>query len=127
MKKILWLSDRDAIIRHADKLAMKLFFESFHYISEKRGLKRAVPEIFLSDPDKLLADGTFKGILRLPDYLSGILADLDLETGKTSVPKAAEGMVHLLSDNEKIMVFHIFHQDGLLRSGRMLTQLKTST
>ncbi len=30
-------------------------------------------------------------------------------------------------NNEKIMVFHIFHQDGLLRSGRMLTQLKTST
>lgn len=124
VKNILWISDRDSILRHADKFAMKLFNESFYYILDRRGVQNNSVRINLSDSEKLAASGSFAGILRLPDYLSGILSDLDLSTGKTSKPKASEGMLNWLSDNEKILVFKIIHHNGLLESGRMLTTMK---
>lgn len=124
VEKIIWFSDRDKILGLADNFAMMYFHECFWFLQERRNMKNDEVKIYITDAERYGRLKMYEGILRLPDYLCGILSDLDLETGIPEKPKSREGMINLISDNEKILIFRITHRNRQLKIERVLSTLK---
>lgn len=110
--QISWISDRDALIELADNFAMVFADRSFLNLSHIRNISTREVDFFLSDPNEYGGWSEFEGVLRIADYLCGIISSMDPATGLPSQGKALEGMREWIADNEKISIFEVTQRDS---------------
>lgn len=83
--KVMWISDRDAIIDKYDGFAFDFMYLMFSLLPEEKHLSKNLFD-FIFNPPEPTGYNFFDELIRIPDYVAGTLASIDLED-KTQIAK----------------------------------------
>lgn len=110
-----WFSDRDEINDVADHYASDLFNIQFNAYLKNRNCQ------FISSRADSNTDDWYGDFIKIPDFISGTLADFDLETKNVSHKKFLPVLRDLICDNERnVFIFEInFKSDNTLECSRI--------
>jgi hypothetical protein len=123
---IAWISDRDALIERFDGFVYDLAYFMFvaEYYKEfpvtDNGTKIVLdkPQFFFPIPPKSGAN-EYDELIRIPDYLAGTLADLDIDANKFSKEKYYTILHRSLVNSNNHVIIHV-QNSGLNLSTRRL-------
>lgn len=115
-----WITDRDALVERHDGIVFDLAYLYFLLLrskemaSSKDGQDRMIldkPKFFFELPEK---EGRhrFDELVRLPDYLAGTMADLDMKTLSFSREKFGTMLDEVFIDSMNSGVVHVFAKDA---------------
>ena len=76
--KVMWISDRDAIIDKYDGFAFDWMHSIYSLFPEDKYLSNQVFD-FIFNPSEASGHNFFDELIRIPDYVAGTLASIDLE------------------------------------------------
>nr|WP_315203576.1 hypothetical protein [uncultured Flavobacterium sp.] len=79
--KVMWISDRDAIIDKYDGFAYDWMFSMYNLLPTDKHLSKE-PFEFIFNPSEASGHNFFDELIRIPDYLAGTLASMDLNDCK---------------------------------------------
>lgn len=86
--KVMWISDRDAIIDKFDGFAFDWMFLMYSRLPEEKHLSNHNFD-FIFNPPQPTGHNFFDELIRIPDYVAGTLASIDLED-KTQLERMLE-------------------------------------
>jgi len=102
VEHLVWIPDRDRINDVEDYLSANIFAGIYNYLTKKNirlGLGKAASE----------EDKWFKEFIRIPDYIVGTLADVDLENLSVSSLKFAAMLTDYFKGNaQNNLVFKLW-------------------
>ena len=118
-----WFSDRDEINDVADKLSLDLFNIQFSETLINTDCK------FVVAPASSRDDEFYEEFVRVPDYITGALADYKVDTDEITHDKFAPVIRDLIADNTRnVFVFRlVFDQLVGLSCSRILFSKKPET
>jgi hypothetical protein len=121
-----WFSDRDEINEVADNFSIDLFSIQFAEHLLKWDCK------FAAAPAKSVDDEWYAELIKIPDFITGAIADYDLSNNQVSHKKFVPLFHDLICDNDRnIFVFRLtFNEDSSMACARVLFHkelLKTKT
>lgn len=76
--KVMWISDRDAIIDKFDGFAFDYMYLMYSLLPEEKLLSKNLFD-FIFNPPEPTGQNFFDELIRIPDYVAGTLASIDLE------------------------------------------------
>jgi hypothetical protein len=76
--KVMWISDRDAIIDKYDGFAFDWMHSIFSLFPEEKYLSNQIFDLIFN-PSETTGNNFFDELIRIPDYVAGTLASIDLE------------------------------------------------
>lgn len=110
-----WFSDRDKILSTHEGIINDIYDTSFyllrkHYGINNEGFKSAigVPKEDPENPGKMWYDEAIK----IPDYISGTLADWDTETNYCSKDKFIPIIEKYIAENDNMLIFRLTIDGG---------------
>lgn len=83
-QKIAWISDRDAIIDKFDGFAFDNMYFWYEIAVADKTFEKVKPDIIFVEPEKV-GENYFDELIRLPDYITGSLASIDMENKESLV------------------------------------------
>lgn len=123
---IAWISDRDAMVDRYDgfiyDLAHFMFLgECSNDIPETDRTNKTIldkPQLVFPIPEKF-GENFYDELIRIPDYLAGTLADLDINENEFSKDKYYTVLYHSLMNSKNHAIFHVFGDSRKLSSRRL--------
>lgn len=125
VETIGWFSDRDSIFNFHDKLASDLYDINFHLFNTLNGLEEQKMDIIIGVPEDS-GKMWYDEMNRLPDYITGTLADWDLINNKTTKSKFNQVIEEVIANNNKVLIFKLQLTERLFSCSRILTEKATS-
>ena len=123
---IAWISDRDALIDRYDGFIYDLAYFMFlaecsSAISEADKSKKIIldkPNFVFTVPEKT-GKNFYDELIRIPDYLAGTLADIDIDENEFSKDKYYAVLYHSLVNSKNHAIFHVYGDSSKLSSRRL--------
>ena len=116
--KIAWIPDRDKITEAYDSIALDLFEMNHFGLCDEAGIEGEKIQILLGVPDECQVNQWFDRLIRIPDYLAGALASLDLQAEHATLPKHGDVLINVVANNENCFVFQVTSKDEALVIGQ---------
>ncbi|MCU8034508.1 MAG: hypothetical protein WC024_05290 [Shewanella sp.] len=112
-KYIQWISDRDALLERYDSFAFDLsyflFLQSYSVHFERKEnsvLMLDTPQFLFPEPEKS-GKNHYDELIRIPDYLAGTLADLDVSSNKFTKDKYNTILLNSLVNSRNQAVIYV--------------------
>ena len=123
---IAWISDRDALVDRYDGFIYDLAYFMFlaecsSTISEVDKSKKIIldkPNFVFTIPEKT-GKNFYDELIRIPDYLAGTLADIDIDENEFSKDKYYTVLYHSLVNSKNHAIFHVYGDSSKLSSRRL--------
>ncbi len=107
---ISWLSDRDSMLTFKNKIIGDYMLEqvasTYHVLCGNNGVDSS-EKLLLPKPE-LEGDNFYDSFIRIPDYISGTLADFDFEKNKSSRPKFEKVKNGTFSEESRNIIYQLF-------------------
>lgn len=115
-----WLSDRDAINEVSKQLSTDLFSIYLFGFSDSQNMK------FVSAPATSLDKPFYDELLKIPDYITGTLADYNFDSNEISKDKFDQVLTNYMAENKhNNFVFRINRDDSQLNCSRITISKKS--
>ena len=104
-KKAYWFPDRETEVLYKDKILLDLAYLVYCDMMEKHHASPLVLRGCIADPNE--KKYPHDALTRYPDYIAGVLASVDLETGQGGEEKHQLLWQHAICNNSRMVVFKI--------------------
>lgn len=118
-----WFSDRDDITIAYQGIALDLFHMNHHGLCERDSIEDSNTKLVIAMPSSASDEKLwFDELNKLPDYISGTLADYDFKKNYVSKDKFSKMLENCISENTKISILKLYLKSGMLRCSRILVE-----
>lgn len=122
--KIGWFSDRDKIIDAYDRICLDMFTLNYQGICDFYGIENTQAEIAVGIPNSS-GKMWYDEFNRIPDHVTGALADWDLEKNSLTHTKFIPLYEKLLNDNPMFYLFRLNIAEDSAKCSRIILSNRT--